>query len=79
MTFVEISEDYHALFTTAMTLREVDVSVYQGELNQYYTIRSKVHDGAIASIVRQRHSHRLRWRIGWISIGRRVGQLPVDA
>lgn len=40
----------NALFTTAMTLREVDVGVYEGELNQHWTIGPKVHGGAMLAL-----------------------------
>ncbi|MFW3114442.1 hypothetical protein MHAE_11811 [Mycobacterium haemophilum DSM 44634] len=40
----------NALFTTAMTLREVDAGVYEGELNQYWTIGPKVHGGAMLAL-----------------------------
>src|ERR1700752_4857077 len=44
----------NALFTTAMTLREVDPGVYpgvyQGELNKHWTIGPKVHGGAMLAL-----------------------------
>ncbi|HEY0228583.1 MAG TPA: acyl-CoA thioesterase domain-containing protein, partial [Mycobacterium sp.] len=39
-----------ALFTTAMALREVDPGVYEGELNQHWTIGPKVHGGAMLAL-----------------------------
>ncbi len=40
----------NALFTTAMTLREVDPGVYEGELNKHWTIGPKVHGGAMLAL-----------------------------
>lgn len=40
----------NALFTTAMTLREVDPGVYDGELNKHWTIGPKVHGGAMLAL-----------------------------
>jgi hypothetical protein len=40
----------NALFTTAMTLREVDQGVYEGELNKHWTIGPKVHGGAMLAL-----------------------------
>jgi Thioesterase-like superfamily len=44
----------NALFTTAMTLREVDPGgyprVFEGELNQHWTIGPKVHGGAMLAL-----------------------------
>ncbi|MFZ1174836.1 MAG: thioesterase family protein, partial [Mycobacterium sp.] len=40
----------NALFTTAMTLREVDAGVYEGELNKHWTIGPKVHGGAMLAL-----------------------------
>jgi Thioesterase-like superfamily len=39
-----------ALFTTAMTLREVDSGVFEGELNKHWTIGPKVHGGAMLAL-----------------------------
>jgi Thioesterase-like superfamily len=39
-----------ALFTTAMTLREVDPGVYEGELDKRWTIGPKVHGGAMLAL-----------------------------
>jgi acyl-coenzyme A thioesterase PaaI-like protein len=39
-----------ALFTTAMTLREVDPGVFEGELNKHWTIGPKVHGGAMLAL-----------------------------
>jgi acyl-coenzyme A thioesterase PaaI-like protein len=43
-----------ALFTTAMTLREVDPGIYprvfEGELNKHWTIGPKVHGGAMLAL-----------------------------
>jgi Thioesterase-like superfamily len=39
-----------ALFTTAMTLREVDAGVFEGELNKHWTIGPKVHGGAMLAL-----------------------------
>ncbi|BBZ49624.1 thioesterase family protein [Mycobacterium heidelbergense] len=40
----------NALFTTAMTLRQVDPGVYAGELNEHWTIGPKVHGGAMLAL-----------------------------
>jgi len=44
----------NALFTSAMTLREVDPGVYprvfEGELNKHWTIGPKVHGGAMLAL-----------------------------
>jgi hypothetical protein len=40
----------NALFTTAMTLRQVDPGVYDGELNKHWTIGPKVHGGAMLAL-----------------------------
>jgi acyl-coenzyme A thioesterase PaaI-like protein len=40
----------NALFTTAMTLREVDPGIYEGELNKHWTIGPKVHGGAMVAL-----------------------------
>jgi Thioesterase-like superfamily len=40
----------NALFTEAMTLRQVDSGVYEGELNKYWTIGPKVHGGAMLAL-----------------------------
>ena len=40
----------NALFTTAMTLREVDPGVFEGELNKHWTIGPKVHGGAMLAL-----------------------------
>jgi acyl-coenzyme A thioesterase PaaI-like protein len=40
----------NALFTTAMTLRQVDPGVYDGELNEHWTIGPKVHGGAMLAL-----------------------------
>src|ERR1700719_561630 len=39
-----------ALFTAAMTLREVDPGVFEGELNEHWTIGPKVHGGAMVAL-----------------------------
>jgi acyl-coenzyme A thioesterase PaaI-like protein len=39
-----------ALFTSAMTLREVDPGVFAGELNKHWTIGPKVHGGAMLAL-----------------------------
>jgi acyl-coenzyme A thioesterase PaaI-like protein len=39
-----------ALFTAAMTLREVDPGVFEGELNEHWTIGPKVHGGAMIAL-----------------------------
>ena len=38
------------LFTHAMTLREIDPGVYEGELNKHWTIGPKVHGGAMLAL-----------------------------
>ena len=38
------------LFTDAMTLREIDPGVYDGELNKHWTIGPKVHGGAMLAL-----------------------------
>ncbi|HYB82050.1 MAG TPA: thioesterase family protein [Mycobacterium sp.] len=38
------------LFSTAMTLREVDAGVYEAELNKHWTIGPKVHGGAMLAL-----------------------------
>jgi hypothetical protein len=40
----------NALFTTAMTLREVGPGVYEGELSKHWTIGPKVHGGAMLAL-----------------------------
>jgi Thioesterase-like superfamily len=40
----------NALFSTAMTLREVDPGVYEGELDKHWTIGPKVHGGAMLAL-----------------------------
>src|ERR1700758_4553184 len=40
----------NALFTDAMTLREIDPGVYEGELNKHWTIGPKVHGGAMLAL-----------------------------
>lgn len=40
----------NALFTTAMTLREVGPGVYEGELDKHWTIGPKVHGGAMLAL-----------------------------
>ncbi len=40
----------NALFTTAMTLRQVDRGVFEGELNKHWTIGPKVHGGAMLAL-----------------------------
>ena len=40
----------NAKFTTAMTLRQVDAGVYDGELNKHWTIGPKVHGGAMLAL-----------------------------
>jgi acyl-coenzyme A thioesterase PaaI-like protein len=42
-----------ALFTTAMTLQEVEPGVYDGELNKHWTIGPKVHGGAMLALCAQ--------------------------
>src|SRR5947209_17650699 len=46
--------DMDALFTSAMALREVqadgDDPVYEGELNEHWTIGPKVHGGAMVAL-----------------------------
>ena len=39
-----------ALFTEAMTLREVGPGVFEGELNKHWTIGPKVHGGAMLAL-----------------------------
>lgn len=39
-----------ALFTTAMTLREVEPGVFEGELDKHWTIGPKVHGGAMLAL-----------------------------
>ena len=39
-----------ALFTTAMTLREVEAGIYEGELDKRWTIGPKVHGGAMLAL-----------------------------
>jgi acyl-coenzyme A thioesterase PaaI-like protein len=39
-----------ALFTAAMTLREAGPGLYEGELNQHWTIGPKVHGGAMLAL-----------------------------
>lgn len=39
-----------ALFTAAMTLREVDPGVFEGDLNKHWTIGPKVHGGAMVAL-----------------------------
>jgi acyl-coenzyme A thioesterase PaaI-like protein len=39
-----------ALFTTAMTLREVDPGIYDGELDENWTIGPKVHGGVMLAL-----------------------------
>jgi acyl-coenzyme A thioesterase PaaI-like protein len=39
-----------ALFTTAMTLREVSPGVFEGELDKHWTIGPKVHGGAMLAL-----------------------------
>ena len=39
-----------ALFTTAMTLREIEPGIYDGELNKHWTIGPKVHGGAMLAL-----------------------------
>src|SRR5262249_25093685 len=43
-------ETMNALFTDAMTLRQVDRDVYEGELNKHWTIGPKVHGGAMLAL-----------------------------
>ena len=54
-----------ALFTDAMTLREVDPGVFEGELNKHWTIGPKVHGGAMlalcANAARAAHGRRPGW------------------
>jgi acyl-coenzyme A thioesterase PaaI-like protein len=38
------------LFTDAMTLREIDPGVFEGELNKHWTIGPKVHGGAMLAL-----------------------------
>jgi acyl-coenzyme A thioesterase PaaI-like protein len=40
----------NALFTDAMTLRQVDPGVYEGELDKHWTIGPKVHGGAMLAL-----------------------------
>ncbi|OBF24322.1 hypothetical protein A5725_06860 [Mycobacterium kubicae] len=40
----------NALFTTAMSLREVGPGVFDGELNKHWTIGPKVHGGAMVAL-----------------------------
>ena len=40
----------NALFTDAMTLRQVDSGVYEGELDKHWTIGPKVHGGAMLAL-----------------------------
>jgi acyl-coenzyme A thioesterase PaaI-like protein len=40
----------NALFTAAMTLREVGPGVFEGELNKHWTIGPKVHGGAMLAL-----------------------------
>jgi acyl-coenzyme A thioesterase PaaI-like protein len=40
----------NALFTTAMTLREIAPGVFEGELNEHWTIGPKVHGGAMVAL-----------------------------
>ena len=40
----------NALFTDAMTLRQVDTGVYEGELDKHWTIGPKVHGGAMLAL-----------------------------
>ncbi|OCB62979.1 hypothetical protein A5677_11015 [Mycobacterium malmoense] len=40
----------NALFTTAMALREVGPGVFEGELNEHWTIGPKVHGGAMLAL-----------------------------
>jgi acyl-coenzyme A thioesterase PaaI-like protein len=40
----------NALFTTAMTLRQIEAGVYDGELNKHWTIGPKVHGGAMLAL-----------------------------
>ena len=40
----------NALFTEAMTLRQVDPGVFEGELNKHWTIGPKVHGGAMVAL-----------------------------
>jgi hypothetical protein len=57
-----------ALFTDAMTLRQVDPDVYpgvyEGELDKHWTIGPKVPRGRDAGAVRQRRAYRLPRTIG---------------
>jgi acyl-coenzyme A thioesterase PaaI-like protein len=46
-------ETMTALFTTAMTLREVEPGVYDGELDKHWTIGPKVHGGAMLALCAQ--------------------------
>jgi hypothetical protein len=43
-------ENMNALFTSAMTLRQVDPGVYEGELDKHWTIGPKVHGGAMLAL-----------------------------
>jgi acyl-coenzyme A thioesterase PaaI-like protein len=40
----------NALFTSAMTLREVEPGTYEGELDKHWTIGPKVHGGAMLAL-----------------------------
>ena len=52
-----------ALFTTAMTLREVEPGVYDGELNKHWTIGPKVHGGAMLALCANAARTAVRWRV----------------
>ena len=50
MIFANTQENMNALFTSAMTLRQVDHGVYEGELDKHWTIGPKVHGGAMLAL-----------------------------
>ena len=50
MILYKTQENMNALFTSAMTLRQVDPGVYEGELDKHWTIGPKVHGGAMLAL-----------------------------
>jgi hypothetical protein len=83
------------LFTDAMALTPAGDGVYDGELNEHWTIGPRVHGGAMLA-VRERSAHgafqwaggtsraQRRGRLGgeperWGRTDRGVGELPVGA
>ena len=50
MILYKTQENMNALFTSAMTLRQVDPGVYEGELDKHWTIGTKVHGGAMLAL-----------------------------